>query len=745
MKINKEILWTAWRMIEKKNSSGGIDDIEIIDFKQNANKNIIQILEKLNNHSYVPQPYLQIKIPKNNTETRTLGLATIMDKIVQQAILNHLEPQIEPSFFENSYAYRTDKGPQKALKQVRHLIQNKKLEWLAKCDIDNFFDTIPHQRLRNLLKPFLKSEFYTELLFMFCKMGYVMPNFKWQDRTKGVPQGALLSPLLSNLYLSGLDQKMNQLDIGYIRYADDFIILAKSEEIAKATLNETISYLKEKLLLQLNEGTYVKNVQQGFKYLGIWVTTEGFSIHQEKTDKLKAKIENAINSAKFETKYNETIQGIKNYYGRLIPQHFLFPIDEYQKQLFKQKIEKIKAIRTKSGIETQLFNLQFITPHFEQNADFHKKEIVSQVFEKIKSKKILSAEQGVKKRKKEYELKATENHEIIVTGFGKSIGISKSTLTIKENAKVLQTFPLSTVEHIAIQSNACNISAKLIEYCADNKIPIDFLDFNGQPYAKIFSPLNDTYQLWYLQFEHLQKPASIAIAKDLVMSKINNQTKLLKYYAKYAKYHEKDLPEALQKALIKMDLQKQKLKELNEPNLEKIRPQLLSCEAQASIHYWDIVRIMIDEETTFSRRVGQGAKDIVNSMLNYGYSILYRHVWSSLLRQGLNPTFSYIHTPQKFEGTLVFDFIETFRQPIVDRAIISMINKKTKLGLKDGKLDDDTKKKLIIAVNDRLRRYDTYMGERRTLFNIIKQQAIQYSQYLKGYNPKFKPYQMSKW
>lgn len=108
MKINNDMLWTAWRMIEKKNSSGGIDDIEIIDFKQNANKNIIQILEKLNNHSYVPQPYLQIKIPKNNTETRTLGLATIMDKIVQQAILNHLEPQIEPSFFENSYAYRAD-------------------------------------------------------------------------------------------------------------------------------------------------------------------------------------------------------------------------------------------------------------------------------------------------------------------------------------------------------------------------------------------------------------------------------------------------------------------------------------------------------------------------------------------------------------------------------------------------------------------------------------------------------------
>ncbi|MBL0286696.1 MAG: CRISPR-associated endonuclease Cas1, partial [Bacteroidetes bacterium] len=131
---------------------------------------------------------------------------------------------------------------------------------------------------------------------------------------------------------------------------------------------------------------------------------------------------------------------------------------------------------------------------------------------------------------------------MVVTGFGKSIGISKSTLTIKENAKVLQTFPLSTVEHIAIQTNACNISSKLIEYCADNKIPIDFLDFNGQPYAKIFSPLNDTYQLWYLQFEHLQQPTAIAIAKDLVLAKINNQAKLLKYFSKYAKYHETDLP-----------------------------------------------------------------------------------------------------------------------------------------------------------------------------------------------------------
>lgn len=745
MKVDYNILWKAWKEVEAKNAQGGIDTIQINDFKEDATHNINKMLIKLKEHAYLPQPYLQVKIPKNEHEFRTLGLATVMDKIVQQAILNFIEPQIEPSFLQSSYAYRPDKGPLKALKQIKHLISNQKLYWLAKCDIDNFFDSLSHERLRKLLKPFLKDTFFFELVFMFCKMGYVNHQLEWKDRDKGVPQGALLSPILANLYLSGLDQKMNQQQIGYIRYADDFIILAKTEEEAKNTLKEVEDYLSKRLQLVLNEGAYIKPVESGFKFLGVWVNKEGFSLQEEKIQKLQDKISNAINSTKFLSKYPETLQGIIHYYGKLVPQHLLFPIDEHQKEVFYKKIEQIKSIKTNKAVSLILENLQFITPHFEKNKAFHKEEILLKLQEKRKAKKITSAEQAVKKRKREYELKATENHEIVITGFGKSVGIAKNNLTIKENAKIIQTIALHNVEHIAIQTNACNISSKLIEYCAEKKIPIDFLDFSGEPYAKIFSPLNDTYKLWYQQFIHLQTEEAVKVAKSLIIAKIKNQIKLMKYYGKYAKYHEKDLPNALETAAEKITHLIKIIKTTEAKHIEQLRPQLIGWEAQASIHYWDIVRVLIDEETTFQTRRRKGATDLVNSMLNYGYSILYRHVWGSLLRQGLNPTFSYIHTPQKFEGTLVFDFIEPFRQPIVDRAVISMINKKTKLEVKNGQLADDTKKKLIEAVNDRIRRYDIYLGERLNYIEIIKKQAQHYSHYLMGRQKEFKPYQMSKW
>lgn len=743
---SKKQLLNAWLAVKANNAVGGIDDMSVQEFALHQDEFLTQIKDKLSQKQFLPQPYLHIKIPKDEKNTRSLGLATVIDKVVQQALFLELENRFENLFLDTSYAYRKGKGPVKALQRVYHYIQQEKTAFLVKCDIDNFFDTISHQRLLNLLKGFIQDTYWLELIIMFCKMGYVNHHNQWKDRDKGVPQGAILSPILSNLYLHALDQKMNAQKICYVRYADDFVILCKSMEESQAVLEDTVLFIQNKLLLQLNKDYHILPIAQGFKFLGVWVNSSGFYLQEEKIVKLQNKIESSIKSSNFPKKYHETIQGIKNYYAKLIPQHYLFILDEFQIDVWQKKLTGQKNIRTKKEIKIILNEIHFITPDFSQNENFHLQKIVNFVFESIHTKAITSAEKAVRKRKREYELKEFENHEIVISGFGKSIGIAKANCTIKQDGKLIQKVPLEKVEHISIQTESCSISSKLITYCAYNKIPIDFTDFSGEPEARLFSANNDTYNLWHLQFLHLFSENAIDLAKSIIIAKIKNQKKLLQYFNKYAKQKELDLPDAFTKSIECMNNCILKTKDIHAENsLEKIRDKLIHLEAQSSLAYWEIIRIMIDEETNFNNRIRKGASDLVNSMLNYGYSILYRHVWTSILQQGLNPSFSYIHTPRKYEGTLIFDFIETFRQPIVDRAIISLINKKTKLSTEKGKLSEDTRKKVIIAVNDRLRRYDTYLGERKTMFNIIKKQTQHFVAHLQDSSIQFKPYQMSKW
>ena len=171
----------------------------------------------------------------------------------------------------------------------------------------------------------------------------------------------------------------------------------------------------------------------------------------------------------------------------------------------------------------------------------------------------------------------------------------------------------------------------------------------------------------------------------------------------------------------------------------------MGFEGSASAQYWQWFKLMVDEETDFTTRKTQGATDLVNSLLNYGYAILYRHVWNSVIRYGLHPELSYLHSYQKGKGTLIFDLIEPFRQPIVDRAVLSMINRKTKLNADKNKLDEPTKQKLITAVYKGLSRYDKYMGERLQMIDIINKQTQQLKLNITGQNKKFKPYKTTKW
>ncbi|MBI4377971.1 MAG: hypothetical protein HY578_02620 [Nitrospinae bacterium] len=142
-----ENLLSAWAKVKEKGSAGGIDRVTIESFEAELGKNMKELSEQLLSYHYIPEPYQEIKIPKDDSEFRSLSLPTIRDKIVQQAVKDIIEPMLDKEFLGVSYAYRQNKGTAKAIGRVSHVITNEKREWVTLCDIDSYFDTIHHDIL----------------------------------------------------------------------------------------------------------------------------------------------------------------------------------------------------------------------------------------------------------------------------------------------------------------------------------------------------------------------------------------------------------------------------------------------------------------------------------------------------------------------------------------------------------------------------------------------------------------------
>ena len=247
-------LYQAWNNVKSKGSAGGIDGVTIEDFNKDRVHQIRIIRDELIKGAWKPQPYLQIAIPKtkNPSEKRILGMAVIKDKIIQQAIRQIIEPRLEKLFLPNSFAYRHGKGALKTIKYVMHQCNSQEYQYALRMDVDNFFDEIDHVILQQRLTAIGIDDELIRLIMLSIKMGRVAASGIWTEPTKGVPQGAVLSPLLANLYLHSFDQFATSKGLPYARYGDDTFMLCKSQEQANEILESSQKYLNTKLKLSLN-------------------------------------------------------------------------------------------------------------------------------------------------------------------------------------------------------------------------------------------------------------------------------------------------------------------------------------------------------------------------------------------------------------------------------------------------------------------------------------------------------------
>jgi RNA-directed DNA polymerase len=262
-------LQQAWQQVAANGGAKGSDGMTIACFAENAEARLAELSADLRAKTYRPQPVRRVFIPKSGGGQRPLGIPSIRDRIVQQALRQILEPIFEAKFSKHSHGFRPKKGCATALSVVDQAIKYG-YQWVVDADLQAFFDTVDHRKLIAALNEEIADGSVLNLITRILKAGVWLPETAAVEPTElGTPQGGPLSPLLANVYLHHFDQRMVQAGYGLVRYADDFVIFAKSEGEAAAALTLARQVLEEEWGLRLHpEKTRVVSVTHGFEFLG---------------------------------------------------------------------------------------------------------------------------------------------------------------------------------------------------------------------------------------------------------------------------------------------------------------------------------------------------------------------------------------------------------------------------------------------------------------------------------------------
>ncbi|OJX90108.1 MAG: CRISPR-associated endonuclease Cas1 [Paludibacter sp. 47-17] len=740
----KQTLYTAWLKVKEKNTVGGIDQKTVEDYARNVDQYLEELSQKLIAGTYIQQPYREVFIPKKENEKRRLGLLTVNDKVVQTAVSQIITPIFEKSFLPVSYAYRENKSAVKAIRQVQHLVKIEHYTWLASCDIDNFFDNIPHAPLFGRLNAFLKSPGITELMKMFVMMGSVNYRKQWKNTVKGIPQGSVVSPILANFYLYQLDKLMMDKKYGFVRYADDFIILGKTEAQANEALNDVVQVITKQLSLTLNEGSAVVPVSDGFDFLGIHFKDGNIDLSETKFNRLREKLHDAAETGQgfISSKLTETIQGIANFYGKLVSQEKLNKLDIEIIKLLKKRWIRLNPNQT-NHLPNQLQTIMLLAEAnvLNKTAFLHQYwGIKEKSKDKTKTKKSIQSREAVLSRKHEYRKLESSGFDLAITQPGFFLGKKDHDVTVKYQGKLIREIPFINLKNITILCDGVTLSSNLIKSCAENKISIDFLGDNGAAYAIIVNPTFVNADIGIAQLQAYTDHKSFYLIRKFVTGKINNQLNLIKYYGKYYLSKNQELKTLFPDFSHKMKKLCADVENINPQSLDEYRLKLFAVEGQASSAYWDMVKVLIANKMIFNGRERQGARDLVNCMLNYGYGILYARITEAILKTGLNPCLSYLHKPDGNRLSLVFDLIEEFRQQAVDRVVIALIMKNKNLRELNGILDDYTRKTLSQKVIDRMNNFELFRKKECRFFEIMFLQARALVNFLTDNTKEYKPY-----
>jgi len=354
--IDRNNLNQAFKRVKANKGSHGIDGMKVDELLQYLKENGDSLRQSILDGSYKPNPVRRVEIPKSDGKKRPLGIPTIVDRVIQQAIAQVLIPIFEEKFSENSYGFRPNRSAHQAILKCKQYMDNG-YKWAVDIDLEKYFDTVNHDKLIGLVYKEVKDIRVISLIRKYLQAG-VMMNGAVNTTEKGVPQGGNLSPLLSNIMLNELDKELAKRGLNFCRYADDCNIYVKSKKAAERVMHSITKFIEEDLKLKVNKDKSKVDRPWKLKYLGFSFYNKknemGIRVHSKSIEKLKATLKkitgrsNAMSMEYRAVKLRQIIIGWINYFKLADMKSTLISLDEWLRRRLRLCYWKQwKKIKTK--------------------------------------------------------------------------------------------------------------------------------------------------------------------------------------------------------------------------------------------------------------------------------------------------------------------------------------------------------------------------------------------------------------
>ncbi|MDD7588859.1 group II intron reverse transcriptase/maturase [Bullifex porci] len=349
--LEKDNLNKAFRQVVSNKGTAGIDDMTVDELEPWIRAHPHELTNRIQSGKYRQHPVMRVYIPKDNGEKRPLGIPRVIDRLVQQAVAQELSREFEPIFSDNSYGFRPNRSAHDAIRKVI-ANANDGYEYVIDLDLAKFFDTVNHSKLLQVLSETIKDGRVISLIHKFLR-AKIMDEGKVTTPTIGTPQGGPVSPVLANILLNELDKELDKRGHHFVRYADDMMIMCKSQRAAQRTYESISKFIEKKLFLNINKDkTKICHLSEDVKFLGYTfmkrqlkndeTTKWHASVHRKSLAKLKVKIKALTDRrcpkgwSTTKTELNTVLRGWFNYFRLGIRKTLVTTIDGWTRRRIRQ-------------------------------------------------------------------------------------------------------------------------------------------------------------------------------------------------------------------------------------------------------------------------------------------------------------------------------------------------------------------------------------------------------------------------
>ena len=335
--LSRDNMSLAYKKVKANRGASGIDGITIEEIDDYLKENWVSIRDKIRKRKYKPKPVRRVEIPKPDGGVRNLGVPTVVDRIIEQAIVQRLTPIVEPHFSEYSYGFRPNRRAQQAIQKLLEYF-NDGYTYVVDIDLEKFFDNVPQDKLMTLVGKLIQDPDTESLIRKYLNAG-VMVRGRYEETNKGTPQGGNLSPLLSNIMLNELDKELEARGLHFVRYADDCVIAVGSSAAANRVMHTITKWIEKKLGLKVNATKTKVTTPSKLKYLGFgfWKDAEDWKArpHKDSIKRFERKLKQltkrswSVSMDYRIEKLNQVIRGWINYFRIGSMKTALTRIDEH--------------------------------------------------------------------------------------------------------------------------------------------------------------------------------------------------------------------------------------------------------------------------------------------------------------------------------------------------------------------------------------------------------------------------------